>query len=461
MLKTNSFRIPFVLCPPDIKESHNFDTAFKSSYDYTGRLISSQQTVNGSCRVNNYSFDKDSNRTNLQTLTNDDGSCPADAASAASVTNSPSHTFDAGDRIFLNGAGITANYVYDDLGNTTTLPSIDTTNFAGDVTLAYQPDSQVKSISQAGTVKTFTQDPLGRNVATVETATGAPTVTTVNYFDDSSDSPAWSVDSSLKWTRNISNLAGGLSVISSGTASSAAATSTKTLTTSTMQLTDMHGDVVTTMETTAGANTPTSTSAFDEYGAVLSSPTPTPTTYGWLGSQQRATTNVGLSLMGVRLYNPTTGRFLQTDPVPGGSPNAYAYPTDPIMGYDLDGKNWISRWLRVVKSTFAKSWKFVFKHRKEIVFAAGILVNIVCFGVSAGSCLLLSGLALGASVGVNGASKESGVDLILMLMSAKTGYLLDNNKVKELSKSEKFIVDFMGALPGLLFSYGPKAKQVK
>lgn len=220
---------------------------------------------------------------------------------------------------------------------------IDTTNAAGDVTLAYQPDSQVKSISQAGTVKTFTQDPLGRNVATVETAAGAPTVTTVNYFDDSSDSPAWSVDSSLKWTRNISDLAGGLSIISSGTASSAAATGTKTLTSSTVQLTDMHGDVVTTMDATAGANTPTSTSAFDEYGAVLNPPTSTPSTYGWLGSQQRATTNVGLSLMGVRLYDPTTGRFLQTDPVPGGSPNAYAYPTDPIMGFDLRGTEW-SKW---------------------------------------------------------------------------------------------------------------------
>ena len=310
------------------------------SYDYAGRLISSQQTVDGSCQVHNYTFDKDSNRTNLQTLTNDDGSCPADAASATTVTNSPSHSFDTGDRMFLAGAGIASNYVYDDLGNTMTLPSIDTTNAAGDVTLAYQPDSQVKSISQAGTVKAFTQDPLGRNVATVETTTGLPTVTTVNYFDDSSDSPAWSVDSGLKWTRNISDLAGGLSVISSGTASSTAATSTKTLTTSSVQLTDMHGDVVTTMDSSSGANTPTSTSAFDEYGAVLSSSTPTPSPYGWLGSQQRATTNVGLSLMGVRLYNPTTGRFLQTDPVPGGSPNTYAYPTDPIMGFDLDGKKW-------------------------------------------------------------------------------------------------------------------------
>lgn len=49
----------------------------------------------------------------------------------------------------------------------------------------------------------------------------------------------------------------------------------------------------------------------------------------------------GVSLMGVRLYNPVTGRFLQTDPVPGGSANAYDYAgQDPLNRFDLDGKCW-------------------------------------------------------------------------------------------------------------------------
>jgi uncharacterized protein RhaS with RHS repeats len=41
--------------------------------------------------------------------------------------------------------------------------------------------------------------------------------------------------------------------------------------------------------------------------------------------------------MGVRLYNPATGRFLSVDPVPGGNANAYTYPLNPIDGYDLTG----------------------------------------------------------------------------------------------------------------------------
>jgi hypothetical protein len=42
--------------------------------------------------------------------------------------------------------------------------------------------------------------------------------------------------------------------------------------------------------------------------------------------------------MGVRLYTPTLGRFLQTDPVPGGNANTYTYPGDPVNANDLNGK---------------------------------------------------------------------------------------------------------------------------
>ncbi|MCH8614431.1 hypothetical protein MM438_15750 [Arsenicicoccus dermatophilus] len=41
--------------------------------------------------------------------------------------------------------------------------------------------------------------------------------------------------------------------------------------------------------------------------------------------------------MGDRYYNPTRGLFTSLDPEPGGNPNAYGYPPDPINMYDLDG----------------------------------------------------------------------------------------------------------------------------
>jgi len=49
--------------------------------------------------------------------------------------------------------------------------------------------------------------------------------------------------------------------------------------------------------------------------------------------------------MGVRLYNPATGRFLQVDPEPGGSCNTYDYTcANPTNATDLDGKR--CRWCR-------------------------------------------------------------------------------------------------------------------
>ncbi|MFI6882733.1 RHS repeat-associated core domain-containing protein [Streptosporangium canum] len=61
--------------------------------------------------------------------------------------------------------------------------------------------------------------------------------------------------------------------------------------------------------------------------------------YGWLGSYEHSSDAIGgLILMGARLYNPQTGRFLQTDPIPSGSANAYDYcSADPINKLDLDG----------------------------------------------------------------------------------------------------------------------------
>jgi hypothetical protein len=44
--------------------------------------------------------------------------------------------------------------------------------------------------------------------------------------------------------------------------------------------------------------------------------------------------------MGARLYNRSTGMFLQPDPVRGGGSTIYGYPTDPVNMLDLNGKMW-------------------------------------------------------------------------------------------------------------------------
>lgn len=63
--------------------------------------------------------------------------------------------------------------------------------------------------------------------------------------------------------------------------------------------------------------------------------------FGWLGGKYRGTEHEGsldIIEMGARQYSPGLGRFIQVDPIEGGSSNDYDYcDADPINCVDLDG----------------------------------------------------------------------------------------------------------------------------
>ncbi|MFZ4668393.1 MAG: RHS repeat domain-containing protein [Microthrixaceae bacterium] len=101
--------------------------------------------------------------------------------------------------------------------------------------------------------------------------------------------------------------------------------------------------------TDANGSNDGSMSLFDPYGNVISQPpanrdgvpqaTDTPLVNPLFQSGDTQTLgDIAVQHLGARMYLPAVGRFLQPDPVPGGSSNAYGYTDgDPVNAFDTTG----------------------------------------------------------------------------------------------------------------------------
>jgi RHS repeat-associated protein len=280
------------------------------AYDRAGRLIEAQETpAGGNCTTRSYGYDKDSNRLSLTTIPSTlGGACGTGSAAEKK------YSYDKADRLVNSGV------VYDNFGRITTLPAADAGGKS--LTTTYYATDMVATQFQGGVMNTFELDSSLRHRSRLQGGGGIEG-TEVFHYDNPGDSPAWTERGSV-WTRNIVGINGELAAVQE---------SGKEIT---LPLTNLHGDVVATAAINPEITTLKGTFAYDEFGNLTSS---TPGRFGWLGGMQRRTElPSGIVQMGVRSYVPAIGRFLSTDPIAGGSANAYDYANaDPVNQVDPSG----------------------------------------------------------------------------------------------------------------------------
>lgn len=229
------------------------------------------------------------------------------------------YCYDGADRLASSsGAAPVGTVAYDNHGNTTTL---------GTQLMSYDgADRHISTQDGTSPVVSYVRDAVDR---IVERKVGGATVGLYGYAGPG-DGPSFSSYGLLNASRQRDfALAGGVTYSKGGPNGDR------------WSYPNIHGDVMALADSTG--NKLGSTFTYDPFGKATSVPDNEVGNldYGWLGQYQRGSEHEGAIAtveMGARPYAPALGRFLEVDPVEGGSANDYDYSNgDPVNNFDVDG----------------------------------------------------------------------------------------------------------------------------
>jgi RHS repeat-associated protein len=234
----------------------------------------------------------------------------------------------------------------------------------------------------------------------------APIVTTVRYgYSGGGDSPDLTLDATNAVVERTFALFGGVSL-------------TKRAGGDVWSYPNIHGDVIATADATGAKQG--QTLSYDPYGQALGGLPDNSAgnlDYGWLGQHQRPLEHEGTLAtieMGDRQYLPGLGRFIEVDPIEGGSANNYEYAAgDPVNDLDLDGK------MCFVRCGWAKAARKVVTNP---IFQVGFVAAACGFGTPVACAIANAGVAAWSSTdrfkrqGINrGTIASAGVDAMFAL----------------------------------------------